>query len=242
MATGQGISRTLDSKMYYGYYRGNNCYCEPYITKERWERLNEIKKSKNIKGYKHTFIFSGMLKSSCGHYLVGHFCHGENAYRCKVYSTNKKCSCNSVREKYVEKEFLAKLNYSIIKYLDEYAVKISNSNFINNTKKIKILEEKKQKIINSYINGWIEESNAKFEIDKIEESIKELKKINKTEDVDILKKIVNSNWEENYNNLSKEEKQSFIRNLNIDYIYIDYEKYKQGWRDRKPEFLTIVFK
>lgn len=242
MATGQGISRTLDSKMYYGYYRGNSCYCEPYITKERWERLNEIKKSKNIKGYKHTFIFSGMLKSSCGHYLVGHFCHGENAYRCKVYSTNKKCSCNSVREKYVEKEFLAKLNYSIIKYLDEYAVKISNSDYINNTKKIKILEEKKQKIINSYINGWIEESNAKFEIDKIEESIKELKKINKTEDVDILKKIVNSNWEENYNNLSKEEKQSFIRNLNIDYIYIDYEKYKQGWRDRKPEFLTIVFK
>ena len=60
--------------------------------------------------------------------------------------------------------------------------------------------------------------------------------------MDILKKIVNSNWEENYNNLSKEEKQSFIRNLNIDHIYIDYEKYKQGWRDRKPEFLTIVFK
>lgn len=242
MATGQGISRALDSKMYYGYYRGNDSYCEPYVSKERWERLNEIKKSKNIKGYKHTFIFSGILKSSCGHYLVGHFCHGENAYRCKIYSTNKKCSCNSVREKYVEKQFLDKLNDSLIEYIDKYTIKISNSKYIDNTKKIKSLEEKKQKIISSFINGWINEDAAKSEINQIEVSIKELKKDNKIEDIDILKKIINSNWREKYDNFSLEEKQSFIRNLNIDYIYIDYEKYKQGWRDRKPEFLTIYFK
>lgn len=242
MATGQGISRALDSKMYYGYYRGNNSYCEPYVTKDRWERLNEIKKSKNIKGYKHTFIFSGMLKSSCGHYLVGHFCHGENAYRCKEYSANKKCSCNSVREKYVEKEFINKLNSGLIKYIEDYTIKISSSTFIDNTKKIKSLEEKKQKIINSYINGWIKEEDAKIEINIINKNVFELKKASKIEDLDFLKKIVNSNWKEKYDNLTQEEKQSFIRNLNIDYIYIDYEKYKQGWRDRKPEFLTIYFK
>lgn len=242
MATGQGISRALDSKMYYGYYRGNDSYCEPYVSKERWERLNEIKKSKNIKGYKHTFIFSGILKSSCGHYLVGHFCHGENAYRCKIYSTNKKCSCNSVREKYVEKQFLDKLNDSLIEYIDKYTIKISNSKYIDNTKKIKSLEEKKQKIISSFINGWINEDAAKSEINQIEVSIKELKKDNKIEDIEALKKIINSNWREKYNHFTKEEKQAFIRNLNIDYIYIDHEKYNQGWRDRKPEFLTIYFK
>ena len=242
LAYGQGISRALDSKMYYGYYRGNDSYCEPYVSKERWERLNEIKKSKNIKGYKHTFIFSGILKSSCGHYLVGHFCHGENAYRCKIYSTNKKCSCNSVREKYVEKQFLDKLNDSLIEYIDKYTIKISNSKYIDNTKKIKSLEEKKQKIISSFINGWINEDAAKSEINQIEVSIKELKKDNKIEDIEALKKIINSNWREKYNHFTKEEKQAFIRNLNIDYIYIDHEKYNQGWRDRKPEFLTIYFK
>lgn len=242
MCTGQGISRALDSKMYYGYFRGNDCYCEPYVTKERWEKLNAIKKSKNIKGYKHTFIFSGLLKVSCGHNMVGHFCHGENAYRCKQYSIDKKCKCNSVREKYVEKEFIEKLNDSIINHIDNYRIKIANSKEIDNTKKINSLEEKKQKIINSYINNWITEDDAKMQIQEIDIELKELKKVNKISDIEILEKILNTNWKEKYNSFSNEEKQSFIRNLNIDFIYIDYEKYKQGWRDRKPEFLTIYFK
>lgn len=242
LAYGQGISRALDSKLYYGYYRGNDSYCEPYVTKERWNRLNEIKKSKNVKGYKHTFLFSGLLMSSCGHKMVGHYCHGKNSYRCKQYSLDKTCSCNSVVEKYVENEFLKKLDESIINYIDKYEITINNSTYINNSKKIKTLEEKKQKIVNSYINGWIDESQAKYEINEIEIKIKELNKNTHNNDISILKQIIKSNWKEKYNKFSAEEKQSFIRNLNIDHILIDYEKYKQGWRDRKPEFLTIYFK
>lgn len=242
MSTGQGVSRNLDNKMYYGYYRGNDSYCEPYITKERWEKLNKIKKSKNIKGYIHTYIFSGLLRSSCGHYMVGQYCHTAKAYRCKQYSISQKCLSNSVREKYVEKEFLDKLEDAIIKHVDEYRVKITSSEQIDNTKKIVTLEEKKQKIINSYINNWIEEEDAKTQINEIDIELKELKKETKLSDIEVLEKIINTNWREKYNTFTDEEKQSFVRNLNIDYIYIDIDKYKQGWRDRKPEFLTIYFK
>lgn len=242
LQTPQGISRTLDNQLYYGYYRGNKCYCEPYVTKERWEKINKIKKEKNIKGYKHTFIFSGLLLSSCGHKLVGHFCHGENTYRCKQYSIDRSCSCNSVREKYIEKQFLNKIDESIKEHIKKYEIKIKDSKNIDNSKKVKSLEDKKQKIINSYINGWITEENAKAEIKTIDVNIKDLKKVNNFEDINTLKKIINTNWKEMYNQLSNEEKQQFIRSLNIDYIYIDYQKYSMGWRDRKPDFITIYFK
>lgn len=242
MSTGQGVSRAMDNKLYYGYYRGNDSYCEPYITKERWKKLNKIKKNKNIKGYKHAYIFSGLLKLSCGHYMVGQYCHDSKAYRCKQYGIDQKCASNSVREKYVEKEFLDKLEGAILKYIDEYHIKITSSEQIDNTKKIVTLEEKKQKIINSYINNWISEEEAKTQINEIEIELKKLKKETKLSDIEILENIVNTNWREKYDAFTDEEKQAFVRNLNIDYIYIDFKKYKQGWRDRKPEFLTIYFK
>lgn len=239
MMTSAGISRTLDNKLYYGYYHGNDSYCEPYVTKERWENLYNTKKEKNIKGYDHTYIFSSLLVASCGHKMSG---HNGNGYRCSQYVHDKTCSCNHVTEKYIEKEFLNIFRDSVIKLIDEYNIKISNSKQIDKTKKIKTLEDRKQKIINSFINGWIEESEAKFEIQNIDLTIKELKKDTKIDDIEILKKIIKSDWREKYETFTPEEKQAFIRNLNIDYIYVDIEKYKEGWRDNKSGFLTIYFK
>ena len=74
------LSNMLINTKLYGHHRGNDDYCEPYIDKETFDKIQEILKS-NVKQTvtKRVYLFSTLcLCPSCGRTLVGKHTGGTN--------------------------------------------------------------------------------------------------------------------------------------------------------------------
>ena len=80
--------------MLYGEYRGNPSYCEAYIDKETFDKIQDIS-SRNVKSNTESraYIFSGLIKCpQCGRALKGGihvYKRGEKEYRYKKYRCGK---------------------------------------------------------------------------------------------------------------------------------------------------------
>lgn len=117
--------------MLYGAYRDNPSYCEAYITKEEFDRIQEIM-SRNGKlntAQNREYIFGSLIKCPCcGTTLAGGISvnkHKRNIthykkYRCGKWRTSKSCEFNkAVSEKSFERMMLA----NIEKYLEDAKIK-----------------------------------------------------------------------------------------------------------------------
>jgi hypothetical protein len=89
------LTEILKNPMLYGAYRDNPSYCEGYIDKETFDRLQEIQK-RNVKANtaeNRAYIFSGLIKCPlCGCILKGTMSYqkrGEYEYRYKRYRCGK---------------------------------------------------------------------------------------------------------------------------------------------------------
>lgn len=93
------IGRFLSNTMLYGKYRGNPQYCDPYITKETFDKMQEIMK-RNIKentAENRTYIFSGMIRCpECGCLLKGTTAVTKSRDKSKSY-TYKRYRCGNRR-------------------------------------------------------------------------------------------------------------------------------------------------
>ena len=112
------LVRLLKNTMLYGFYRGNPNYCEAYLTKEQFDKLQEIT-TRNIKENtaNRTYLFAGLiLCPECGSKLSGHIgsCIKSNGkkyyykkYRCANCRLNRRCTFNKVvSEKTMERMLL----------------------------------------------------------------------------------------------------------------------------------------
>ena len=115
------ISNLLSNPMLYGSYRDNPAYCDPYIDKETFDKLQEILK-RNVKentAPNRAYIFSGLLLCpECGCKLKGGQYHQKTKkgttilkkYRCANNKRNVSCSFNKVvAEKTIEIMLLAEI-------------------------------------------------------------------------------------------------------------------------------------
>lgn len=225
--TSRDLSKILQTTMYYGKYRENSNYCEPYLSEQEWLDINNMK-NKNIRKNKYTYLFSGIIKGECGHKLSGIYSpNGSHYYyRCTEFSNRGKCSASIIREKLIEEELLKMIPEEI----DNYIFKQTPNEPKSNDKEIAKLKSKKQRLIDSYINGWID--NPKNEIENIDLQIKQLQPIKK--DYSYLKELSSMNWIDMYNALNRENKQIFFRSF-IDYIVVDIKK--KGEKD----FIKVYF-
>ena len=102
----KALKSLLANTMLYGEYRGNPSYCEPYIDKDTFEKIQEIAK-RNVKVNTATnrqYIFSGLLICPvCGSRLKGtiHVNKGRKGqkyiykrYRCPQRVLNGRCTYN----------------------------------------------------------------------------------------------------------------------------------------------------
>jgi adenine-specific DNA methylase len=70
------LSALLEDTLLYGEYKGVSGYVDPYITKERFDRIQEIiqRNTRHHQVDDRVFIFSGMLRCPlCGSKLVGNY-------------------------------------------------------------------------------------------------------------------------------------------------------------------------
>ena len=240
------LTNLLTDTLLYGEYKGVPDYVEPYITKERFDKIQGILKrnarySENVPS---VFLFSGILKCHCcGRKMIGNFkkpasatANGTHSYRCNKYRQEGTCSNSiSISEKKIEKQLLANLDT----YISNEITKIESVSEIvvpknDNTKKIEQLKKEMDRLNMMFRKGRIEEEEYDKEYFALE---KELKKIDVEEkpverNLDALKGLLETDYKSLYAELDKEHKKAFWRNLIKEFAMNE---------DRKIDPESIVF-
>ena len=225
------LTRFLTDTLLYGEYKGMHNYVEPYITKERFDRLQDILKRNSKMGntYNRTFLFSGLIKCPCcGRTLAGNYTKSNGkyetySYRCNAQRVQRICSFNkSTSERKIEKQLLDNLE----QYITNEVMQVESIEEIkprNNTAvKVEKLKAEMERLNMMFRKGRIEEAEYDTEYFKLE---KELKKLDVAEeapkrDLDALKGLLETDYRGLYNNLTKANKKAFwraiIREFSID--------------------------
>ena len=222
--TMESLTRFLTDTLLYGEYKGVPDYVEPYITKERFDRIQDIMKrnTRAASAPNRTFLFSGLLKCPCcGRNLVGNYTKVEGkyenfSYRCNAQRQQKICLFNkSTSERKIEKQLLDNLELYItnevarVESIDEAQPENKNA------AKAEKLKAEIERLNMMFRKGRIEEKEYDTEYYKLE---KKLKSLDVTEtppkrDLDVIKGIMETDYRGIYAKLPKEDKKAFWRSL-----------------------------
>lgn len=225
------LNRLLTDTLLYGEYKGVPDYVEPYITKERFDRIQGILKrnARYSSTHDRTFLFSGLIKCPCcGNNLSGNW--GKTggkyevySYRCNAHRVRKICTFNkSISERKIEKQLLENLEQYITNEVLRVESVDENLPLNNNTAKVEKIKVEMERLNMMFRKGRIEEEEYDTEYYKLEKS---LKKIDVTEeppkrDLDAIKGILETDYRGIYAKLTKENQKafwrSFIREFAID--------------------------
>lgn len=236
------LSKILNDTKIYGHYRGNDFYCEPYISKERFDRLQEIQES-NVKmsKTKRVYLFSGLLVCpECGRKMAGAHNGSQTVYKKsgKVYKYNReyhvyRCNragrentCNYRRyasESTLENTLLLKFNAFVQEYID--VVKVEDTRQVNERAKELITELKSEmtRLNTMYRKNRITEEQYDRDYDELEEKLREAE--SKAEpfeerDLSTYEELLKSDWKDIYNALTRDNKRAFWRKY-IKEIHLD---------------------
>ena len=238
------IRRALTNEMICGSYRGNPNYCQPYVTREMFERIQEmVKRNPRTSGEEHAYIFTGLLRCpGCGTRL-GSAIHANNGkkrlygYRCRRFQRDHKCNFKTVVfENTIEKKVLAAIE-GIVE--DQ---RIRNIEITANTERVSKydlneLQAELDRLNYSWQKGRIknvEEYDEKYDklIAQIEAANKEVAEIAETPDLEKIKALLTAGWKEIYKELDNEHKRSFWRAF-VEEIVIDWTKERKAVIDIK---------
>lgn len=218
------LRNTFDSTFLYGSYRGNDNFAEPYISKERYEKIQEMLKS----NYKETkknriYLFSNLITcGNCGTRMTGNYTVPNKrtqqefyTYRCNSVVRRVKCPKRmTISEKIIEQYLLEHINEKI----KEYIIKVELEEKKNeNKKKISItpIQNEIDRLNIQFRKGRIEEDEYDAEYDRLFKKLIEAQNQNKQEkrNLEPLKKLLNSDLLSIYNILDREHKRSFWKTI-----------------------------
>lgn len=237
------LNNLLTDTLLYGEYKGVSEYVEPYITKERFDKIGEIMKNNARHNEKSDtiFLFSGLMKCpSCGRNLTGNSYVRKNGrgyvYRCNRSNVQKVCDYTlTPNEKKIEAQLLDNLEQYINNHIE---IKKVENKPATKPKKSQVESIKKEidRLNSMYRKGRIDEEEYdkdylalenRLKIAEIEEGEPE-----KERDVTHLVELLNSDWRNIYNKLDRQHKKAFWRKI-IKRFNID--------RDKKIIAESIIF-
>ena len=231
----QTLTNFLTDTLLYGEYKGVPEYVEPYITKERFDRIQEILK-RNSRGdgiRNNTFLFSGLIKCPCcGHNLVGNYTKikGRNpvySYRCNYNRMHQNCPFNkSTSERKIEKQMLDNLEQYITNEIARVETIEEAQPLNKNAAKAEKLKAEMERLNMMFRKGRIEEEEYDTEYFKLE---KKLKQLDVTEDppkrdLDAIKGILETDYRTIYANLTRENKKAFWRSFIKEFVIDENKK------------------
>lgn len=223
----------LMNTKYYGSYRGNNDYCEPYITKEEFDDIQALVR-KNVKNNKrYDYIFSGLLKCPvCGCKLAGYVSkttksHGKvvdfkyPAYRCNHAYNQKSCSYKKRPvEKTIEKYLLGEIHNIFETEMKRYDTIRETA---NNMPAIDIekIKAKLSRLTDLYLDNMILREKYDEEFKKLTELLEQNQNQSTPEKRDLsrYKAFLESDMLSAYSKLNNSSKRMFWAKY-IDYIII----------------------
>ena len=216
------MDNLIKSDFYHGSYREVDDYCEAYMTKEEHEELKKISK-RYVRHYpydKNYFLFTGLLRcpvcglkmesqsqvNTSGNYYYYYRCH--NTYR-----TGNCTFKGNINEKAVEDY----LKTHIFDEIKRFSVAFNHSS----TKEKKVVnlakyKEELERLTNAYLKGRIDEDFYDSEYEKIQKIIKEneLDSVSENKfDANSLAATFNEEWLIIYDQLTRENKRTFWKNV-----------------------------
>ena len=237
------VRSAIQNTMFYGTYRNNPNYCTPYMTKERWEAINNIRLSGKAIKQTHTnntYLFSKLIvDKNCGCKMVGKK-HKQKyndtyAYVCNKSVQLKQCIANKgVNEKWLENYLLDNFDKIIRDYFITVDLEYKTIVTKDNAKEIADLKEELRRTTISFNKGRMEEKDYDKEWIRINNKIKKLEEEPEQIDLSHLEDLIAIDWQTMYNTLDKEQKQTFWRRY-IDRIEIDPLNYKKG-----GEYIKVI--
>lgn len=232
----KSLGRVLNDTKIYGYYRGNDNYCTPYISKETYDKLQEIQQ-KNVKqtAANRIYLFTGLIRCpECGGLLSGKHTSMSTtsnsyaphkiyryekdyySYRCNKHYVQKICDFNKQpNETKIEAYLLENLEKIVCEYIE--VVKIEDAQEKNDAcvkNKIKELKGEMTRLNNMYRKNRISDDEYDKEYAELEERLKELEshlEPFEERDLTIYQDLLESGWKALYLALNKENKRAFWR-------------------------------
>ena len=232
--TMETLTRFLTDTLLYGEYKGVADYVEPYIDKERFDRIQDIlKRNARIPANPaRTFLFSGMIKCPCcGNNLVGNYTKNDGkyevfSYRCNAHRVQKICAYSqSTSERKIEKQLLDNL----AQYIDSEIVRVQNIEDIqpknNNAEKVNKIKAEMDRLNMMFRKGRIEEEEYDSEYLKLDKRLKalDIEEPPQERDLDALKGLLETDYRGLYSQLTKENKKAFWRRI-IKQFALDEDK------------------
>ena len=240
------VANVLRNTMIYGSYKGNPNYCEPYVTKEMFDEIQQIvERNPRTSTEEYPYIFTGLIRCPlCGGTLAGasHVTskNGKSykyyAYRCHKHRIHKRCDFTFlVFENKMEKLMLNRIE-EIIEEKELKSIEISEKGKKVGKYNVKELQTELDRLNYSWQKGRIksvEEYDKKYDeivakIAEAESSVKE-----KPKDFSHIKKTLSAGWKGIYEALDNEHKRAFWRSF-VKEIQID-------WGASKKDIKDIIF-
>ena len=234
----ESLSRLLRNPLLYGSYRGNDNYCEGYITKERFDRLRSLL-NRNIKAKKKStyYIFSGLVFcGECNYRLSGQRSKNYHYYRCVNHYGHRRCNnAGGTNEKDIEKYLLEKAASK----LDEKIFELEKVEKARKPVKSnrKAIEKKLKKLNDLYVNDFINMDQYKKEYDFLQSQI-----VDDSEPEDLktvyeeVKKFLEGDLRDVYHTLTPQEKQAIWRKMFTKIIVLNRKVVDLEIVRKKPKF------
>lgn len=224
------LTNLLTDTLLYGEYKGIPDYVEPYITKERFDRIQEMLKrnARYSENSPAVFLFSGLIKChGCGRNLAGNFkkpgvnaktSTGTYSYRCNKYRQEKTCINNqATSELKIEKQLLDNLEM----YITNEIIKVETVSEVaapktDYSRKIEGLKKEMDRLNTMFRKGRIEEEEYDKEYFALEKELKQLEALEdkpEERDLEALKGLLETDYRALYSELDKEHRKAFWRNI-----------------------------
>lgn len=226
------FNRLLQNTLLYGEYKGVAGYVEPYITKERFDNLQDIMKrnAKHGKVNNRVFVFSGLIKCPCcGRNLVGNYYKKNDSYnyRCNKHRVEKTCSFGfSLNEKKIEQQLLDNLEQYIDNAISRVeSITAKEKEKTDNTKKVEKIKKEMNRLNMMFRKGRIEEEEYDKEFLILENDLKKYDVVEKPVEINLsgLQELLESDYKTMYYQLDKPYKKAFWRKL-IKEFSVDNDK------------------
>lgn len=222
----QAIKRIIRSPFYYGCYKDNDNFCEPYISKEDWKDLQQKRPVIRTAGNKRTeVLFSGMIRCpECNRLMRS--CQKShrsgNVYRyyhCEYHST-KMCGFARVKSENLIEEMLMN---RVDTFLAEREATMSDqkSEKKHSTNNVSKYRAELDRLNTMFLKGRISEEYYDTEYLRINDLIAQYEASSNSHDsVKHLQEVFVSDWKEMYKDLDKLHRKFFWRDV-IRQIIVD---------------------
>ena len=222
----QAIKRIIRSPFYYGCYKDNDNFCEPYISKEDWQDLQQKRPVIRTVGNKRTeVLFSGMIRCpECNRLMRS--CQKShrsgNVYRyyhCEYHST-KMCGFSRVKsENLIEEMLLNRIDTFLAER--EAAMSDQKSEKKHSTNNVSKYRAELDRLNTMFLKGRISEEYYDTEYLRLNDLIAQYEASSQSHDsVKHLQEVFVSDWKEMYKDLDKLHRKFFWRDV-IRQIIVD---------------------